>query len=149
MITFPIQSLDIPSLLLLGHTCTCIQGINVSECSVNNIVVSRVSVHGRLIITYYICPCGRLPGRKITCINIVVFSLTPSNSVYGHLPGSGRLHRSAGYYSMYTWTRSMSIHVTPCLVLQEHYDDYNVQTHRHPSPHHFKVLHPYMIVQLY
>ena len=59
--------------------------VHTIQCNVST-VVSQVSAHGCLTITY-ICPRGHLPGRKIACNNIVVFSLTPSNLVRRHLPG--------------------------------------------------------------
>ena len=58
----------------------------LEKVTISITVVSRVSTHGHFIITHYICSGGRLPGREIACINIVVFSLTPSNLVRGHLP---------------------------------------------------------------
>ena len=70
-----LQLLNLPSVIFLDEA-------NIRL--VWRAVVSRVSTHGHLTITCYICPCGRLPWRKIACI--AVFSLTP-NLVHGRLPG--------------------------------------------------------------
>ena len=60
-------------------------------CSSIITVVSRVSTHGRLIITHNFGPHGCLPGIKIAYICIETATVAPWNAVHGRLPRCGRL----------------------------------------------------------